>query len=41
MYNYQDTVSIVTSSIFFACVVVIGAFTTLNLVLASIMHAYL
>ena len=41
MYNYQDTVSYTTSSLFFVLIVLIGAFTTLNLCLASIMHSYL
>lgn len=41
MYSYQDTVSYTTSSIFFVALVIIGAFTTLNLVLAAIMHSYL
>ena len=41
MYNYQDTVSYVTSSIFFVCVVILGAFVTVNLVLASIMNQFL
>ena len=41
MYNYQDTVSYTVSSIFFVALVIIGAFTTLNLVLAAIMHSYL
>ena len=41
MYNYQDTVSYTTSSIFFVLIVIIGAFTTLNLILAAIMHSYL
>ena len=41
MYNYQDTVSYTTSSLFFVMIVLIGAFTTLNLCLASIMHSYM
>ena len=41
MYNYQDTVSYTTSSIFFVILIILGAFTTLNLVLAAIMHTYL
>ena len=41
MYNYQDTVSYTTSSIFFVVLIILGAFTTLNLVLASIMDSYL
>jgi len=41
MYSYMDTVSSVQSSVFFVLVVILGAFTTLNLVLASIMHSYL
>lgn len=41
MYNYQDTVSYALSSVFFVALVIIGAFTTLNLVLAAIMHSYL
>ena len=41
MYNYQDTVSYTTSSIFFVLVVILGAFTTLNMILAAIMHSYL
>ena len=41
MYNYQDTVSYTTSSIYFVLIVIIGAFTTLNLILAAIMHSYL
>ena len=40
MYNYQDTVSYATSSIFFICVVFLGAFVTVNLVLASIMNQF-
>ena len=38
MYNYQDTVSYVTASIFFVTVVILGAFVCVNLCLASIMH---
>ena len=41
MYNYQDTVSYVTSSIFFIFVVIMGAFVCVNLCLASIMHQFL
>ena len=41
MYNYQDSTAYATSSIFFVFVIVIGAFTSLNLVLAMIMHSYL
>lgn len=41
MYNYQDTYSYATSSIFFCLVIIIGAFISLNLVLAMIMHSYL
>lgn len=41
MYNYQDTVSPLTSSIFFVFVIILGAFTTLNLVLSAIMQSYL
>ena len=41
MYNYQDTVSYVSSAIFFVCVVILGAFVTVNLVLASIMNQFL
>ena len=41
MYNYQDAVSYVTSSLFFLMVVILGAFVTVNLVLASIMHSFL
>ena len=41
MYNYQDTVSYLTSSIYFVSIVILGAFTSLNLVLAAIMHSFL
>ena len=41
MYNYQDSVGYATSSIFFVLVIIIGAFTSLNLVLAMIMHSYI
>ena len=41
MYNYQETVSYVTASVFFVFVILIGSFTTLNLVLAQIMHSFL
>ena len=41
MYNYQDSVGYAISSIFFVLVIVIGAFTSLNLVLAMIMHSYI
>ena len=41
MYNYQDAVSYITSSLFFVMVVILGAFVTINLVLASIMHSFL
>ena len=41
MYNYQDTVSYATSSLFFVLLVIFGAFTTLNMILAAIMHSYL
>ena len=41
MYNYQDNVGFATSSIFFTLVIILGAFTSLNLILASIMHSYL
>ena len=41
MYNYQDTVSFATSSIYFVAIVILGAFTSLNLVLAAIMHSFL
>ena len=41
MYNYQDTVGYATSSIFFMFVIIIGAFTSLNLILAAIMHSYI
>ena len=41
MYSYQDTVSYAISSIYFMMIVIIGAFITLNLVLAAIMHSYL
>lgn len=41
MYNYQDTVSYATSSIYFVAIVILGSFTSLNLVLAAIMHSFL
>lgn len=41
MYNYQDTEGYVTSSIYFVAIVILGAFTSLNLVLAAIMHSFL
>ena len=41
MYNYMDNFDYATSSIFFVLVIIIGAFTSLNLVLAAIMHSYL
>ena len=41
MYNYQDSVSYVTSTIFFSLMILIGAFISLNLVLAMIMHSYI
>ena len=41
MYNYQDTVGNATSSIYFVVLIIIGSFTSLNLILASIMHSYL
>lgn len=41
MYNYMDNFDYATSSIFFLLVIIIGAFTSLNLVLAAIMHSYL
>jgi len=41
MYNYQDTAGYATSSIYFVMVIILGAFTSLNLVLASIMHSFL
>ena len=41
MYNYMDNFDYATSSIFFILIVIIGAFTSLNLVLAAIMHSYL
>jgi len=40
MYNYMDTTGTIQASIFFVMVVVIGAFVSLNLVLASIMDNY-
>ena len=33
--------SYATSTIFFVVLIILGAFTTLNLVLASIMHSYI
>ena len=41
MYNYQDTVSYAISSFFFVFVVILGAFVTVNLVLASIMYQFI
>ena len=41
MYNYMDTSGSLKSSIYFIFLVILGAFTTLNLILASIMHSYL
>ena len=41
MYNYQDTVSYITASVFFVFVILVGSFTTLNLVLAQIMNSFL
>jgi len=41
MYNYSDTYSYPTAALYFAFVIILGAFTTLNLVLAAIMHSYL
>ena len=41
MYNYMDTVSVALSTIYFNIVVLIGSFVALNLVLASIMEAFL
>ena len=41
MYNYQDSVGYATASIFFVFVIMIGAFTTLNLILAAIMNSYI
>lgn len=40
MYNYMDTTGTIYASIFFVMVVIIGAFVSLNLVLASIMDNY-
>lgn len=40
MYNYMDTTGTTQASIFFVMVVIIGAFVSLNLVLASIMDNY-
>ena len=41
MYSYMDTSGSLKSSIYFIFLVIIGAFTTLNLILAAIMHSYL
>ncbi len=41
MYSYMDTSGSLASSIYFIFLVIIGAFTTLNLILAAIMHSYL
>ncbi len=41
MYSYMDTSGSLASSIYFIFLVILGAFTTLNLILASIMHSYL
>ena len=41
MYNYMDTVSVALSTIYFNIVVLLGSFVALNLVLASIMEAFL
>lgn len=41
MYNYQDSVSYATSSIFFCLLIIVGSFISLNLVLAMIMHSYI
>ena len=41
MYIYSDANSPITSSIFFISVVIFGAFVSLNLVLAQIMHSFI
>lgn len=40
MYNYSDTGSSAISIIFFVMVVIIGAFFTMNLILAIIIDAF-
>jgi len=41
MYSYQDTSGSEIASIYFILVVILGSFTTLNLLLASIMNSFL
>ena len=41
MYNYMDTVSPITSSLFFVLLVILGAFISLTLVISAIMQSYL
>ena len=41
MYNYSDTVGPIQSSIFFVFVIIIGAWTSMNLVIAAIMYAFI
>lgn len=40
MYNYSDTGSSAISIIFFVLIVIIGAFFTMNLILAIIVDAF-
>ena len=40
LYNYMDAGETISATIFFSCVVIIGAFFTLNLFLASIMESF-
>ena len=40
LYNYQDAGDTVSSTIFFSCVVMIGALFSMNLFLASIMESF-
>ena len=41
MYNYMDTSNSFMAACFFIMVVIFGAFVSLNLVLAQIMHSFL
>jgi hypothetical protein len=40
LYNYQDAGDTVSATIFFSCVVMIGALFSMNLFLASIMESF-
>lgn len=41
MYNYQDATSGLGSAMFFTCVVILGSFISMNLVLAQMMYSFL